>query len=481
MSAHNESAVTENSPLLPDELRRDSPSYSGDDTDGANNDDRREISGPAAIQKESQCNGIVEFLWFIPWDYILVSGDGKAVAINNDVLSSMFLLLNIMLGTGIVFQAYVVAQAGVLLTVAVYIIVCIISYFSCVVLLEASSRTGIYSFGTLCEVANGHWALLLLEWSIVLSVLFETVVYFILIGQMLRSLFTDSADVDAWYINQNLLFTLVSLLVVLPLCLIRRVGHMTWYAYYSQSVVCILVILLMVLAVIRLADGTSVFEDNASSVNLGSFTGLIRTIGNIVFAVYVSFGFLHVERAMAVRKDKKLVKHVTMATIILGGAMLFTVGLAGYIAFGNNAMSNVIDNLGHRATGDVMKVLFTLHLALYIPAEFAIMRSSFTSILGIDVEQEENVEYLICTVGSMLVVVIVTILLNIYAPVDVYQSLVNLIGGLCGVVQTCVSPGLIALTLLRDQRHYTIGGVLLVLSGVLIAAAVIGAEVMKYL
>lgn len=389
-----------------------------------------------------------------------------------------------MIGSGVLSQAWVVSQSGLVVAAVIYPIIAAITFFGVVVMIEAANRTGVYHFGNLAGRVLGGFGLFLTEWSIIVSILMCLVAYLLLIGDMLVGIAKNYHSTPLpFYASKNFLVVVIVVMIVLPICLVRRLGHLTYVAYVSQTIVAAVVV-----AVVATAD-SEIAQHRSEQLVLGSFGGFLDSVGIVVFAIAFNPALFHVHRAMSMRSaasdappdgggdvdgpthdvalaysasstdrrsggdagivtskalgcsNLELAK-VSLIATIAGTLVLALVGLLGYASFRDAAKVNIVDCFPG-SLGVSFRIIATLHLLLFIPAEFVIMRASFSNYFTVDVESQEDVSYILYTVVSVAVVTTVTLLLNDYAPSSALAALLNLCGGVACSVYAFVVPGML--------------------------------------
>jgi amino acid permease len=103
-------------------------------------------------------------------------------------------------------------------------------------------------------------------------------------------------------------------------------------------------------------------DNKPAQYRLGNFIGCIKTIGDIVFATGYTAATFHSYTAMKNRNVPAFL-NVSATTTALGAVACFTTGLAGYLTFGADTETNVLENFTG-SVGAVFKVGLVVHLLL---------------------------------------------------------------------------------------------------------------------
>lgn len=404
----------------------------------------------------------------IPLSWILSSGDGKEVEVKNSELSTVFLLLNSMIGSGIVVQAYAFSQTGIVLCIFEYLIIAAMNYAGVDMLLKCAEATQVYDYSKLAERILGRNGTLAVDISIVFGAIGSLLSYILIIGTVLTQVV---GHCDGWYCNVAFLTILPVTLFTVPLCLLRDFGHLAIASYISIAVIAASVLLVII-------GGPIVSEDDEiANYRMGSFICAIKTVGNIVFALGYITATFHAYNAMA---DKRVATfaRASRTTTIIGAVMCFSTGLAGYLSFGDDVKSNVIENFTG-TVGSVFKVALVAHLILYIPGDFVIFRASLLKLQHLTVSDLSDFAFITLSLSCIAGVTFVAVMLQVFlSSTDNLAVVVDITGGVAGSMLYFVVPALCALKQFPDNRELYIRSVLLLLFGSTIMALCIASTAM---
>ena len=92
----------------------------------------------------------------------------QVVAVDNSDLSTMFLLLNSMIGSGILVQAYVFKEVGLIVIVFKYIVITIMNYAGVESLIRCSESKLIYDYSDLAESIHGEYGSIAVDTSMII-------------------------------------------------------------------------------------------------------------------------------------------------------------------------------------------------------------------------------------------------------------------------------------------------------------------------
>jgi amino acid permease len=304
-------------------------------------------------------------------DLIFLEGEQTEVkrAINSP-LSTTVLLLNAMIGSGILVQAYAFKNTGIFLTTMLYIIISALNYFGVLVLIRTAEFTGYFDYALVAMAGLGPIGAMAVDLSIVLLNAGSLVSYILVVGDLLYNVvlyFQPTAT--GWYISETFFSAAVMVLLVMPICLVRRFGHLAMLSYMAVVVTLLIILLVCVDGPIRYADTKA-----TDALRWFDFDGALDNIGSLVFSMGYTPSVLHAYVALD-DKQKKVFPKITLLATFLGASLCFITGIVGYLCFRDDTDSNILDNF-NGIWGTMTKFAVVIHLIFYIPGDFIVMRSS---------------------------------------------------------------------------------------------------------
>ncbi|MEQ2236484.1 hypothetical protein ILYODFUR_013318 [Ilyodon furcidens] len=160
---------------------------------------------------------------------------------------SVFNLGNAIMGSGILGLSFAMANTGIALFVILLVSVAIFSYYSVHLLLKTANEAGALVYEALGYKAFGMPGKLAASCSITMQNIGAMSSYLYIIKYELPIViqsFTGASDGE-WYVNGNYLVLLVSLLVILPLSLLRNLGYLGYTS--GLSLLCMVFFLIVVI------------------------------------------------------------------------------------------------------------------------------------------------------------------------------------------------------------------------------------------
>ena len=181
-------------------------------------------------------------------------GHAKADRIHNSYWSSVIILLNSMIGSGILLQAYVFKTAGIGVALFLYVVFGTLTVFSVEVLLRAAHTVKVYDYADIAAEAFGACGNVLVDVSIVLMTGGALLSYILIIGSLLQTIVAPYAGAGSVYASAAFLTAVPVAVVVLPMCLVRHLGHLAAASYLS--ILAIVSVVALVLVQVRCVLGT---------------------------------------------------------------------------------------------------------------------------------------------------------------------------------------------------------------------------------
>lgn len=412
-----------------------------------------EGSQTSNIDKSPLIGGKTKYLLFcIPEEWVLLPEDGHVVKVANSNLSTTFLLVNAMIGAGILVQGYVFNRAGIVSCIFEYIIIGIMVYLGVEMLALCGENRKIFDYSSLAKNMLGEYGKTTVDISVVVNNTGALLSYMLIIGSLFKNILDEFSSCNAGYCNIAFLTAIPVALFTIPLCLIRQFGHLALISYLSIIVISGVLFLVLIGGPIHAANQ----HYAPNTVKSGSFVGTVATVGDIVFALgYTTFTF-HAYNAME-NKNLQNFQEVSKVSTLIGVLMCFFTGLFGYLSFRSDTQPNILINFTGPVSA-VFKVGLIIHLVLYIPGDFVVLRASLWRLFSVDVNSQSNFLFVTTTLSSILLITMVAVLLQVYVgDGDSLNTVVNLTGGMGGSVVYFIVPGMMGWKLYKEelQLHAT--------------------------
>jgi amino acid permease len=398
----------------------------------------------------------------------------KHIAMNNSPISTVILLLNSMIGSGILVQAYVFKEAGIIYTIVEYIIVGAMTYVGVDLLVRCADQTQIFEYSELAVAAFGEYGEMVIDISVVVGNLGALLSYIVIIGSLSVNILESYSIADGIFAQGSFWSVLLVCFFVLPPCCIRNFGHLAFISYISISAISGTILLVLIGGPMQ----ASQHKDEA--LNYASMKGSVSTIGSVVFAFGYASAVFHSYKA--IRKPDRNVdtfSSIAVWTTSLGVAMCFVLGIVGYLCFRDDVDADILENFAGGA-GTFFKIAVILHLILYIPGDYVIMRYSLFKLFGADVVTAENGTYFIATAASLGLATILACLIQLYASTSQSLSIIlDVTGGFAGSCVSFILPALMSIKLLSYERDTFMRALVLAIFGCMIPVLVCASVVLR--
>ncbi|KAE8581922.1 hypothetical protein XENTR_v10019870 [Xenopus tropicalis] len=152
---------------------------------------------------------------------------------------SVFNLSNAIMGSGILGLAYAMSNTGIILFVFLLISIALLSCYSIHLLLKCSGVVGIRAYEQLGLRAFGTAGKILAAVIITMHNVGAMSSYLYIIKYelplVIQTFMGLTSNSGAWYMNGNYLIVIVSILVILPLALMKHLGYLGYTSGFSLT------------------------------------------------------------------------------------------------------------------------------------------------------------------------------------------------------------------------------------------------------
>jgi amino acid permease len=227
-----------------------------------------------------------------------------------------FLLLNTMIGSGILNQPEVFLKAGIVGALSIFAVAGTFVWIGLACLLACGIEFHKTDYSELSEFAFGVWGEKLVDIMIVLNNFGALLSYLIVVGGTATELFwewgCDSQGCNVYYST-----SMATIFVLMPVCSLRYFGHLTYISVFS---------VLSIAAVLGLVLIGGPIVGNGSNPVVFNGSGGLRKFGSVVFALSCAPASFHAYKSMA-HKSTKDWNQVSATAVISGAIMCITMGL----------------------------------------------------------------------------------------------------------------------------------------------------------
>lgn len=253
--------------------------------------------------------------------------------------------------------------------------------------------------------------------------------YILVVGTTLSTLFKSWGCDISLCNDANITLLSVSVFVT-PVCMFRHFGHLAYLSLFSVATIVAVILLVMIGGPIK-----HQLDHVAGNYEVFNAYGMLASLGSIVFSLdCASSNFQAFISTEETAQSLPSWREVTRNAVVCGAAMCMIMGLVGYLSFGADTDGDILDNFP-QAGFDVFKVMVVIHLILYIPSNFVIMRYSIVKLFsGKRSEHLPSRTHTVLTVVLLAATVLMVIaLLQLHLSSGLAFSLIlNITGGIGG-------------------------------------------------
>eukprot|EP01038_Epipyxis_sp_PR26KG_P006093 gene6093-8396_t len=399
---------------------------------------------------------------------------------SNSANLTTFLLLNTMIGSGILNQPYVFKSSGIVGGLLGFLIASICTWTGLLCLTAAGIQENVLEYSGLAQRAFRKNGELLVDISIIVLTVGSQLGYILIVGTTLSDLLS-SWGCDSIVCN-DFFTTIISVSVfVTPVCLFRHFGHLAYLSLFSIAAIVAVLLLVLIAGPIKHVEK---YGSSENDIKAFSITGMLASTGSIVFALSCASanfqGYISTEKKSRNYDSWSI---ITSRAVFTGSLMCVTMGIAGYLSFEGDTSGMILDNFPQHGY-DFFKVMVVTHLILYIPVNFVIMRYSIVKVcLNKRSEELPVAVHTIITVSLLAAITtVVLLLLGLGLASGVAFSLIlDITGGIGGSLATLILPAAIYLKLMpENNRPLYYQAIALLTVGIAVMFAVIIVTIIEY-
>ncbi|XP_070094965.1 sodium-coupled neutral amino acid transporter 3 isoform X2 [Equus przewalskii] len=373
---------------------------------------------------------------------------------------SVFNLSNAIMGSGILGLAYAMANTGIILFLFLLTAIALLSSYSIHLLLKSSGIVGIRAYEQLGYRAFGMPGKLAAALAITLQNIGAMSSYLYIIKSelplVIRAFLNLQDHTSDWYVNGNYLVILVSVIVILPLALMRQLGYLGYSSGFSLS--CMVFFLIAVIykkfhvpcplppnsnttgnvsltEVIKEEVPLEVETEAAAFCTPSYFTLNIQTAYTIPIMAFAFVCHPEVLPIYTELKDpsKRKMQHISNLSIAVMYVMYFLAALFGYLTFYDGVESELLHTYNKVDPFDVLilcvRVAVLTAVTLTVPIVLFPVRRAIQQMLF----QSQEFSWLRHTLIATSLLICINLLV-IFAPT---------ILGIFGIIGATSAPCLI--------------------------------------
>mmetsp|Transcript_28030 Transcript_28030/g.56523 ORF Transcript_28030/g.56523 Transcript_28030/m.56523 type:complete len:444 (-) Transcript_28030:394-1725(-) len=359
-------------------------------------------------------------------------------------------VLNSMLGSGILAFPYTLSQTG-----GVFFAINILLFSTAVLgtsamLIEAGKRKGILNLSHLTEALFGRVVAQILNACIIASFFGCLFTYFNVIGALGSEVMRQWTGSDGFLTSYSGCMSFVWT-CVLPLVMFRSYGELSWVSIGSLAFIVLIVLFVLVEGQVEATGSGGGFE--IASALPSTWFSVLEALGTFAYASSVQS--LVFEAYLSTKKEDKplFIKGSLVLAVGLGASLLSCMAAFGYGAFGKDCASDVLTNFdSSKPSVQAAMLLVVLHLALYIPNAFVILRLYVLESVGVNVLALERKRFVAVTVALMLIPLVVMASVPDSDVAGVFSYTIDLTGDIPTGFSCFVLPAALYVKVFADRR-----------------------------
>eukprot|EP00612_Vaucheria_litorea_P000064 CAMPEP_0171452868 /NCGR_PEP_ID=MMETSP0945-20130129/803_1 /TAXON_ID=109269 /ORGANISM="Vaucheria litorea, Strain CCMP2940" /LENGTH=429 /DNA_ID=CAMNT_0011977619 /DNA_START=115 /DNA_END=1404 /DNA_ORIENTATION=- len=358
--------------------------------------------------------------------------------------TSIIMLCNIMIGSGILNQGQVFSDAGIIGTTVLYILAFCMIWLGSVALIEAAEALNLkgtqLDFSYLASITHGKKGSNLADGSIVMLNFMANLSYILLISTLASSL------LQYWSGNETLILfkpyflaVVFTIFFIFPGCLARHFTNMPSFAYMGLT--CTTLVMLVVF-IYGPPDGKK-YRAMDETIVMWDWGQMFRKSGSVIFALGFTAASFHVYLGISPRNVKEWKKTLTLG-LFFGAAACYSTGIVGYLSFRSATSGNILDNFDG-VLAQIATILVIVHLIWYTPMEFVILRHSFFQLCGMEpLKVPFKLHWMVTALLLSLMVFICIVLDGTGVDSgDAFGVILDLSGGIGGAISCFILPAMI--------------------------------------
>ncbi|XP_073691066.1 probable sodium-coupled neutral amino acid transporter 6 [Garra rufa] len=362
--------------------------------------------------------------------------------------SSAFNLMNAIMGSGILGLSYAMANTGIIGFSILLLAVSSLAVYSIHLLLLLCDKTGINSYEALGERAFNRPGKILVACTILIQNIGAMSTYlFILKSEMPAAItgFMSSETTGKWFEDGVTLLILVTLIIVLPLALLPKIGFLG----YTSSIAFIFMLFFTVVVVVKKWSIPCPLPLNSTvslSLNTSECTPQMFVISSkSAYAVpTMAFSFLCHTAVLPIycelhRPTKQRMQNVTNVSIFLSFVVYLISALFGYLTFYTHVESELLLGYDTYLPQDVLVMSVRLAILLAVLLTVPLIHFPARKALLMLCRGEREFSWLSHTLSCFFILTLV-LLLAIFVP-----DIRNVFGVVGSTTSTCllfVYPGM---------------------------------------
>jgi amino acid permease len=325
----------------------------------------------------------------------LLTGTTNSAAEPGSVPGAVFNVATTIIGAGIMSIPAILKVLGVFPSFALILIVAVLAEVSVEFLLRFTHAGETTTYSGVMREAFGSYGAISVQVCVIVTNFGALILYLIIIGDVLSG--KESGDEVHlgilqqwfgihWWNSREVALLITLVLVMLPLVLYRRVESLKYSSAISTLLAVAFVAICSGLAIVALAQGKTQTPKLVPRLDYQtSFFDLFTAVPVVVTAFTFHFNVHPIGFELANPSDMKTAVRLA---IMFCAFIYFTIGLFGYLLFGDSTQSDILINFDQSSDSTVgslcnslIRVSYALHIMLVFPILNFSLRANIDELL----------------------------------------------------------------------------------------------------
>lgn len=284
------------------------------------------------------------------------SSSFSALHPSNNAYLTCFLLLNTMIGSGILNQPYVFRESGLIGGAVGFLFATAFVWTGLLCLTAAGIHVNILEYSNLAKHAFERTGELMVDIGIIVLTFGSQLGYILVVGTTLSGLLASWGC--GLFICNDFFTTIISVGVfVAPVCMFRHFGHLAYLSLFSIATIVAVLLLVIIAGPIK-----HVVEHRSNDYRIFSITGMLSSTGSIIFSLAcASANFQAYITTEKKSRNMSSWRKITGTAVFIGAIMCSSMGIAGYLSFSSDTEGEILDDFPQHGY-DFFKVMVVTHL-----------------------------------------------------------------------------------------------------------------------
>ena len=287
-------------------------------------------------------------------------------------LKAIMYLMNTIIGGGVVSLPFVMSNFGIILGLFIFIMVYLMTVFSCLLLLRVKNNTQRSHYGTIGTFCFGYKGKMAIDIIIIINNFGMCMSYFIIFGQNIEKIIQETAGIDAWW-TYKYLWIVVIWLLILPFVFYKNFDRLKFVSILSTTSIIIYFLLTIYNFTVKwsnndLANDIIVFPTSSFSFEKG-----MGSFPSVFLAFTFQYNFFPVYKTIKDVNDKKMM-WISISAITLVLIIYSLVGVCGYLSYGEKIQTNFLKSVDINDIGPffyyLLLISFSTAVSFSVPLFF---------------------------------------------------------------------------------------------------------------